>query len=271
MTNDAHSAHSTRFEGRVAIVTGAASGIGRAVAGRLARDGAAVIIADRDTTGAEATAEAILAAGGQAASHLLDVTSDDSWTTLIREVAHSRKRLDIVVHAAGVARSGSVMEGSLAEWRETMAVNADGTLLAVRHALLAMRPAGRGSIVTMGSLYGAKPKPGAVAYSASKAAVAMISRVAAVEARQAGLAIRVNCVLPGWVKTPIWKSHAHWDELVRRCGGEEGAYKALAGGISTKRFAEPEEIAGIVAFLVSDEASHITGTEIAVDGGLGSE
>ena len=210
MTNDASSA---RFEGRVAIVTGAASGIGRAVAERLARDTATVIIADRDTAGAEAAAEAIRAAGSQVACHVLDVTSDDSWTTLMREVARLWKRLDIVVHAAGVARSGSVMEGSLADWRETMTVNADGTLLAVRHALLAMRPAGRGSIVTMGSLYGTKPKPGGVAYSASKAAVAMISRVAAVEARQAGLAIRVNCVLPGWVKTPIWKSHAHWDEL----------------------------------------------------------
>jgi NAD(P)-dependent dehydrogenase (short-subunit alcohol dehydrogenase family) len=264
-------APSLRFAGKIALVTGAASGIGRAVAARLGRDGATVIVADRDVAGAAATVEAIRVSGGNGESHDLDVTSDESWRALMREVAADAQRLDIVVHAAGVARSGSVMEGALEEWYETMRVNADGTMLAVRHSLLAMRPAGRGSIVTLGSLYGAKPKPGAVAYSASKAAVAMISRVAALEARQAGLAIRVNCVLPGWVKTPIWKSHAHWDELVKRCGGEEGAYKALAAGISTKRFADPEEIAGVVAFLASDEASHITGTSIAVDGGLGSE
>jgi len=255
---------SGRFTAKIALVTGAASGIGRAVALRLSRDGATVIAADRDAAGVIATAEAIRAAGGDGKSHDLDVTSDASWGSLMQTVATDFNRLDIVVHAAGVASSGSVMEGGLDQWRETMAINADGTFLAVR-------PAGRGSIVTLGSLYGAKPKPGAVAYSASKAAVAMISRVAALEARQMGLAIRVNCVLPGWVKTPIWKSHAHWDELVKRCGGEEGAYKALAAGISTKRFAEPEEIAGVVAFLVSDEASHITGTSIAVDGGLGSE
>jgi NAD(P)-dependent dehydrogenase (short-subunit alcohol dehydrogenase family) len=268
MTADSQSG---RFTGRVALVTGAASGIGRAVAMRLSRDGATVIAADRDPAGMIATAEAIRAAGGDGKSHDLDVTSDASWGALKRDVISDAQRLDIAVHAAAVASSGSVMEGSLHQWRETMAINADGTFLTVRHSLLAMRPAGRGSIVTLGSLYGAKPKPGAVAYSASKAAVAMISRVAALEARQMGLAIRVNCVLPGWVKTPIWRSHAHWSELVKRCGGEEGAYKALAAGISTKRFAEPEEIAGVVAFLVSDEASHITGTSIAVDGGLGSE
>ena len=260
-----------RFAGKIALVTGAASGIGRAVAVRLGREGATVIAADRDAAGAAATAAAIRAEGGDGKSHELDVTSDDAWRALVGDVVADALRLDIVVHAAGVARSGSVMEGALEEWHETMRVNADGTMLAVRHALLAMQPAGRGSIVTLGSLYGAKPKPGAVAYSASKAAVAMISRVAALEARQAGLAIRVNCVLPGWVKTPIWRSHAHWDELVKRLRSEEGAYKALAAGISTKRFAEPEEIAGVVAFLVSDEASHITGTSIAVDGGLGSE
>ena len=163
-------AGSGRFAGKIAMVTGAASGIGRAVALRLGRDGATVIAADRDTAGVIATAEAIRAEGGNGKSHDLDVTSDDAWRALMREVAADSPHLDIVVHAAGVARSGSVMEGALEEWYETMRVNADGTMLAVRHSLLAMRPAGRGSIITLGSLYGAKPKPGAVAYSASKAA-----------------------------------------------------------------------------------------------------
>ena len=145
-------APSLRFAGKIALVTGAASGIGRAVAGRLARDGATVIAADRDAAGAAATVEAIRAEGGDGRSHDLDVTSDASWGALLRDVAADSPHLDIVVHAAGVARSGSVMEGSLEEWYETMRVNADGTMLAVRHALLAMRPAGRGSIVTLGSL-----------------------------------------------------------------------------------------------------------------------
>ena len=259
------------LEGRVALVTGGAGGIGRACGRRLAEDGAVVVVADRDVTQASDAADAIRRAGGQATAIELDVRREDSWAATMNLLRDMDAPLEIVVHAAGIAGFGTMLGESLARWREIFEVNVEGTFLTLRYAIDSMRRTGRGSIVAIGSLYGTKPLPGAVAYSASKAAQAMIARAAALEVRQAGLAVRVNCILPGPVKTPIWRGHAHWPELVRRYGGEEGAFHAIAGGLSTKRFAEVDEIVGIVAFLASDEARHITGAEIAVDGGLASE
>lgn len=260
-----------RLAGRVALVTGAASGIGRAASLRLSREGAIVVATDVDDGGAEAVAGEIRAAGGVATALALDVSRETDWTAAVGRIASDRGRLDVTVHAAGIARSGSVLTASIEAFREAMTVNAEGALLAIRHSASVMRGAGRGSIVVLGSLYGRKPMAGAAPYSASKAAVAMITRAAALEFRQTGSAVRVNCVLPGWVKTPIWRSHANWAELVRRSGSEEGAYRALAAGLPTRRLAEPDEIAGVVAFLASDDAIHVTGAEISVDGGLGCD
>jgi len=258
-----------RVAGKVALVTGAASGIGAASARLLAQHGAAVVCADVNADGASATAAAIADAGGSASARALDVTSEAAWDAAIAHALDAHGALDVVVNSAGISFARPLEETTLAEWRRVMAINLDGAFLGTRAAVAAMRArGGAGSVVLVSSASGVKAAPGAGAYSASKAAVAMLARVAAKECVNAGLRVRVNCVSPAGVRTPMWTAMPFFRDLVARTGSEEGAWAALAETSPFGRFATPEEIAHAVLYLASDESAYVTGADLVIDGGF---
>lgn len=256
-----------RMAGKIAFVAGAASGIGRATALLLAREGAAVFCADLDTQGAGTTAGIIEETGGRSASGRLDVTSEESWREVLDQVTDRFGRLDVLVNSAGISFAQPVTEMSLDEWRRVMAVNLDGVFLGTKHAIRALRQTGGGSIVHISSASGLKPAPGASAYSASKAAVCMFVKAAAKECLQNGDRVRINTVCPGAVKTPLWRDMPFFRDLVEKTGSEEAAFQEMAKSDPQGRFAEPEEIAQGVLYLASDESLYVTGTDLVIDGG----
>lgn len=260
------------LEGRIALVTGAASGIGAATARLLAEQGAVVWCADRDGEGAQRIAGQIAdqigdQSGEPAVGCRLDVTVEEDWESVFERLTAAHGHLDIAVHAAGIAFAAATVNTPFAEWRRVMAVNLDGVFLGTRHALRAMPETG-GAIVNVSSAAGFKAAAGACAYSASKAAVCMFSRTVAKEYRDRGIPIRVNTVCPGGVKTPLWSSMPFFRDLVEKTGSEEGAYKALEAQDPGSRFAEPEEIARAILYLVSDDARFVTGHDLVIDGGF---
>jgi NAD(P)-dependent dehydrogenase (short-subunit alcohol dehydrogenase family) len=243
------------------MITGGAGGIGRACATRLASEGAAVAIADLDDAGGQAIADALASEGHQATFLALDVTDEAAWQAAISRVLEHFGGLDILVNNAGIAVIEDVAELSLADWRKVMAVNADGVFLGTKHAMRAMRDGG--SIVNISSVLGLVGAEGLTAYSASKGAVRLFSKAAALDGAKSGRRIRVNSLHPGYIHT----------ELTERTGAsgyasvEEGL-QALGELHPLGRVGQPAEIADGVLFLASDEASFITGTELVIDGGL---
>jgi NAD(P)-dependent dehydrogenase (short-subunit alcohol dehydrogenase family) len=251
-----------RIADKVALVVGAASGIGRATALLLTDHGAKVWSADRDAAGAAAVAATV---GGKSAG--LDVTREADWEAAIASILAAHGRLDVLVNSAGVTFGCPVADMNLDDWRRVLAVNLDGVFLGTKHAIRAMRTTG-GSIVLLSSASGLKSAPGASAYSASKAAVCMFARAAAKECADAGLAIRVNTVCPGGVRTPLWRTMPFFQELIVKHGSEEAAFRAMTEGQPAgARFAEPEEIAHAILYLASDESRFVTGTDLVIDAG----
>jgi len=241
--------------GKVALVTGAASGIGAAVSARLRAAGAHVYGADLKppTTGPDARSIA------------LDVRDEAHWVAAIETILADHGRLDILANCVGVSAGSPLAETTLDEWRRVLSTNLDGAFLATKHGIRAMRAAS-GAIVHVGSASGIRPAAGAAAYSTSKAALRMLVRTAAKECRDAKLAIRINVVSPAGVKTPMWSTMPFFQELVRTHGSEDAAYAAMEAG-GGGRFIEPDAVARVVCFLVSDEAQHITGVDVPVDDG----
>ena len=259
-----------RLAGKIVLITGAASGIGRETARVLAREGASVAVTDLDAAGAEQTAKAIVAEGGRALWRVLDVTSEADWEAGVAWVVEKWGHPNVLVANAGISFAKPVAEMTLEEWRRVMAVNLDGVFLGTKHILHAMRKGSGGSIVIVSSASGIKASPGASAYCASKAALRLFAKAVALECRENGDNIRVNTVHPAGVLTPMWESMDFWKDLVAQHGNEEGAWKALGAlpeGSPLKRFATPAEIAQAILFLASDESSFVTGSELVVDGG----
>jgi NAD(P)-dependent dehydrogenase (short-subunit alcohol dehydrogenase family) len=253
-----------KLAGKVALVTGAASGIGRATALLFSQEGARVAVTDRCLSGAQRTAE--LCPSSQA--YPLDITLESDWEKVMQQVARDLGSLDIVVNCAGISAASPLVDTDRSEWRRVMEVNLDGVFLGTKHALQNMRRSGgKGSIVNVASASGIKARPGAAAYCCSKAAVLMLTRTAALECLQAGEAIRVNSVSPGAVKTPLWGTMPFFQELVRSRGGEEAAFAAMLQDSPQERWAEPGEIASGILYLASDDALFVTGTNLVLDGG----
>lgn len=242
-----------RLAGKAALITGAASGIGRATARLLAREGARLAVTDLEESGVEEVADEIRRDGGAALARVLDVRLEADWEDAIADLVTEWGALDALVANAGISFARPVAEMTLEEWRAVHAVNLDGAFLGIRHAVRAMREGGRGgAIVIVSSASGLKASRGASAYCSSKAAVTMLARTAALEC--AGEGIRVNTVHPGGVRTPMWKGMPFFRDLDREHGGEEGAWEALERDTPLGRFATAEEIAAGILYLASDEA-----------------
>jgi NAD(P)-dependent dehydrogenase (short-subunit alcohol dehydrogenase family) len=248
-----------RMNGTRALVTGAASGIGKAVSAKLHEEGAEVFAADI------AFPESTPASGGRLTQVHLDVTDPDNW----RRVVERTGTLDALVACAGLSDSRSIVETDLDDWRRVMAVNLDAAFLSVKYGAMAMRNRRSGSIVLIGSASGVKAVPQASAYCASKAGMRMLARAAALELKPQG--IRVNCVSPAGVVTPMWQKMPFWNSLIDQHGNEGAVWEALGGAdpntISIQRMAFPEEIAESVVFLCCSQSAHITGADLAIDGG----
>jgi NAD(P)-dependent dehydrogenase (short-subunit alcohol dehydrogenase family) len=244
---------SKRLEGRIALVTGAATGIGRATAGRLAEEGATVVaaIAGEEQAPAVAAFDAVV----------LDVRSEAHWDRVVAGIEARHGGLDILVNNAGIHRPGGALETTRDLWEEVMAVNLWGTFLGCRTAIPALRRRGdgRGAIVNLCSINALTGVPGAAAYSASKGGVLALTRALAME--HAGDGIRVNCVCPGPVGTPIIEA------IIGRAPDPGAARAAIAAKQPMGRMAAPEEVAAVIAFLASGDASYMTGLAIPVDGG----
>jgi NAD(P)-dependent dehydrogenase (short-subunit alcohol dehydrogenase family) len=243
--------------GRAGIVTGGASGIGRATAIELAAAGAAVVVADRDPQAADAVATEITAAGGRAMPTGTDVTDPDACDALVAACIDAYGRLDLAVNSAGTTGTpGSVVGYPLDAWRATMAVNLDGVFFSMRAELSVMVPAGAGAIVNVASGAGLVGFAGLPAYVASKHGVVGLTKSAAIECARSG--VRVNCVCPGSARTPMLEGFM---------GGDPKVERAMAAGAPIGRLATPAEIAHAIVWLCTDDASYMVGHALAVDGG----
>jgi NAD(P)-dependent dehydrogenase (short-subunit alcohol dehydrogenase family) len=247
-----------RLTNRVAVVTGGAGGIGRAVAEALAAEGASVAIADRSAEGAQEVANAINAAGGAATWASVDVSARSDVERLVEQVTEVFGVPDIAFCSAGITTAGGE-PGLLAltddEWHRVFEVNVTGTFLtsqAIARALIqAERP---GSIITVSSVGGQRPMFGVPAYHTTKAAVAGLTRAFAVNLAHHG--IRVNAIAPGYISTPMLQAHL-----------DESRERTMVSRVPMGRLGEPSDLVGAVVFLASDESSYITGQVLYIDGG----
>jgi NAD(P)-dependent dehydrogenase (short-subunit alcohol dehydrogenase family) len=255
----------TRLKDKVALITGAASGIGRATALLFGREGARVVATDISVSGEQVSLE-IRAARGNAIFVAHDVTDEVAWQKVMTRTLDAYGRLDVLVNNAGTAVSRPVTEMTMAEWREQMAVNLDSTFLGTKYAVRTMRLGQRGgSIINVASVSGLVGSPGTSAYSASKGGVRMLSKAVAMECAQDG--IRVNAVFPGGVRTPIWQHAEWWDGFVQQVGSEDEAWKKLEAASPLGRMGEPDDIAEAILYLASDASRYVTGAELVIDGG----
>jgi NAD(P)-dependent dehydrogenase (short-subunit alcohol dehydrogenase family) len=246
----------SRLEGRVALVTGAGSGIGRAIARLFAAEGAYVYVTDIDGAAAEVVAGEIAAGGASAQGLAADVARGQDVSAMFRNVETAHGRLDVLVNNAGLNVRGDFRHLSDAEWVKIREVNLDGVVRVARDGFTLLKASGRGSLVNIASIMGHRGLRQLTAYSATKGAVLALTRGLAVE--YAPFSIRVNALAPGFVETA----------LTARALRNPGIHKALIDSTPMRRFGSPEEIAKAALFLAGDDASYVTGAELAVDGGM---
>lgn len=248
-----------RLKGKRAIVTGSAAGIGAAIAERFAAEGARVVIADRNAEGAAATAERLRGTGADVVAHGVDVSSPEAVQGMVQACVARFGGLEILVNNAGIVhpQDSEIDTTPDQAWDTTLAVNLKGVFLCSKHAVPAILAAGGGAILNISSIVALVGSyPAQIAYTASKGAVLSMSREMAVGLARRG--IRVNALCPGWTAT----------EMAMGLMRDEDAYQLRRMHIPMGRMGQPSEIATAAAFLVSDEASYITGQAFPVDGGL---
>jgi NAD(P)-dependent dehydrogenase (short-subunit alcohol dehydrogenase family) len=256
------------FDGKVALLTGAGSGIGAATAERLAAAGVGgVILVDRDGDAANAVGQRLDRPERRLVVVEADVAHEPAWAAIEEQVRGAFGRLDYAVVNAGIAHGESLSDHSFEAWRRILAVNLDGAFLTVRSSLRLIREGGRGgAVVVVASASAVKAEPGTAAYGASKAGALQLARVAAKEAASDG--IRVNAILPGGVETPIWRDVPFFKQIVEETGSERAAFDRMASmATPLGRYATADEVAGQIEFLHSDRAATLTGAALSVDGG----
>jgi NAD(P)-dependent dehydrogenase (short-subunit alcohol dehydrogenase family) len=257
---------SARVRGKIALVTGAAQGIGQAAAVTLAREGARVLLTDLNGEGAFVAARAIDAemGGGTAFAIRQDVTSEVDWKAAIAYAGEALGGLSVLVNNAGIAQLGSVEDLSLEEWRRSMSVNADSVFLGCKYALPLMRENQPGSIINLSSIAGLIASHNFAAYNASKAAVWLLSKSVALHCARNSWDIRCNSVHPTFIRTPILDSLiGERDEAI--------VLAKLARQVPLGRLGEADDVANGIVYLASDESRFMTGAELKLDGGISAK
>lgn len=247
------------LEGKVAIVTGAAQGIGRGVAEVFVERGAKVVLVDWDQETGEETTERLRAEGADVHFVHCDVSQSDQVRSMIQEAVDTFGGIDVLVNNAGIGVYKSVLDASEEDWEQCLAVNLKGVFLCSKHAIPHMQQAGGGAIVNMSSVHAEATVNGVAPYAASKGGITALTRNLAIDY---GPDIRVNAIAPGWVLTPLIQS------IFNSYDDPEAQRKAVEERQVMKRIGRPEDIGRAAAFLASDEADFITGTQLFVDGGL---
>jgi 3(or 17)beta-hydroxysteroid dehydrogenase len=248
-----------RLKGKTCLITGAARGIGEAIARAFAAEGAAVIVTDINVERGKRTAADI-----GCPFHKMDVAREQDWQSVMAAAGP----IDVLVNNAGITglesgpRPHDPEHASLEDWHAVHAVNLDGVFLGCKYAIPSMREKGAGSIINISSRSGMVGIPGAAAYASSKAAIRNHTKTVAIYCAEQGLNIRCNSIHPGAILTPMW------DPMLGTGAARVEALKTLSKDTPLKRFGMPEEVAALAVLLASDEAAYMTGAELSIDGGL---
>ena len=248
-----------RLEGKTALVTGAASGIGLQTSIRLAEEGARVMMTDINLEEGLQQAEK---PGTNATFLKLDITEEEEWISVLDETVKRFDRLDILVNSAGMVLIADVEQITLEDWRKVHAVNLDGTFLGCKHGVRVMKEFGAGSIINLSSVSGMIGGFNLAAYNSSKGAVRMLTKSVALHCARAGYGIRCNSIHPTFIETPMLES------MIRDSPDPEKARQTLVRQVPLRRIGKPDDVANMIVYLASDESTFVTGTEMVIDGGV---
>ena len=248
-----------RLEGKTALVTGAASGIGLQTSIRLSEEGARVMMTDINLEEGLQQAEKL---GANATFLKLDITEEEEWISVLDETVKRFDRLDILVNSAGMVLIADVEQITLEDWRKVHAVNLDGTFLGCKHGVRVMKEFGAGSIINLSSVSGMIGGFNLAAYNSSKGAVRMLTKSVALHCARAGYGIRCNSIHPTFIETPMLES------MIRDSPDPEKARQTLVRQVPLRRIGKPDDVANMIVYLASDESTFVTGTEMVIDGGV---
>ncbi|WP_053372651.1 SDR family NAD(P)-dependent oxidoreductase [Paenibacillus sp. FJAT-27812] len=246
----------TRLTGKVAIITGAGSGMGREEALLFAKEGATVVATDINEAAVQAVVQEIEAGGGQAAAYAHNVSSEEAWVSVVDQTIKTYGKVDILVNNAGISHAVGLLDTTVEQWNKVMSINLTSTFLGMKHVIPHMQANNGGSIVNISSIAGLTGGSGAGAYTASKGAVRMLTKAAAVDFGKDH--IRVNSVHPGFIETPMSAEFVNNKQMLQW----------FLSQTALPRVGRASEVAEAVLFLASDESAYITGVELPVDGGV---
>lgn len=254
-----------RVQGKVALVTGGAKGLGKAISKLLAKEGADVFVTDMDEAAGRTTADSITKGGKKAFFYKHNVALEYDWKKVVDKIKTKYGRLDIAVNNAGVGISESVEQATLESWRKVLSINLDGVFLGTQHAIELMKPQKSGSIINLSSIEGLVGDPSLAAYNASKGGVKLFSMSAALHVAKDG--IRVNTIHPGYIETEMVINGCKELEPETEDVRQTSMYQSLAKLHPVGHLGNPDDIAYGTLYLASDESKFVTGTQLVIDGG----